>query len=353
MSELSASPASSDPHTELVRGLYRGFLGREPDAPGLAHWAARLQGGTPASELIDAILAAPEYLAIQADRRDGERLRGALAAAAAPLLDQPLSIVDIGAQELADERHIYAPLQDAGLPCRVTGFEPQEDKIAESLRKHPDGSLRLYPTFIGDGGRHTFHINNTDATSSLLPLNRAVTGELVDLSHLAAVRTLDVATSRLDDVLTDGATVDFLKLDIQGFELPALLHAPDVLRRTNVIHCEVSFMPIYAGQALFTEIEALLRAAGFAFIDFSSLCRYPYHGPSNSASRDRLGWGDAVFFRVPEGLAPRDLLAQSLVALLVYGKRSYAEHLAGLHDAAGAPAPTALAPLFRPQGAQP
>lgn len=343
MSELSASTVSSDPHTELVRGLYRGFLGREPDAPGLAHWAARLRDGTASSELVDAIMASPEYLAIVADERAHGQLRAAVAQAAAPLLGQPLSIVDIGAQELEGEQHIYAPLQAAGLPCQVTGFEPQEDKIAASLARHPDGSLRLYPTFIGDGGRHTFHINNDDATSSLLPLNEVLTRELVDLSHLRVARSVDVATSRLDDVLTDGAGVDFLKLDIQGFELPALLNAPDVLRRTNVIHCEVSFMPIYAGQALFSEIETLLRAAGFAFMDFSSLCRYPYHGPANSPSRDRLGWGDAVFFRTGGTLSGRDLLAQSVIALLVYGKRSYAEHLAQ---------GSALAALFLPRGEQ-
>ncbi|GGC07095.1 FkbM family methyltransferase [Pseudoduganella buxea] len=346
MSEHSASQALPDPHTELVRGLYRGFLGREPDAPGLAHWAAKLQAGTAGSALLEAILASDEYRAIVTGERDGERVRACVAAAAAPLLG-PLSIVDIGAQELEGEQHVYAPLQAAGVPCQVTGFEPQEDKIAASLAKHPDGSLRLFPTFIGDGGRHTFHINNDDATSSLLPLNEALTHELVDLSHLRVARTVDVATSRLDDVLTDGATVDFLKLDIQGFELAALQHAPHVLQRTNVIHCEVSFMPIYAGQALFSDIEALLRAAGFAFMDFSSLCRYPYHGVADSTSRDRLGWGDAVFFRVGAGLVPRDLLAQSLIALLVYGKPSYAEYLARQYDSA---AGTALASLFRPQG---
>ncbi|WP_338766582.1 FkbM family methyltransferase [Massilia sp. METH4] len=334
MSELSFTTAPTDPHTELVRGMYRGFLGREPDAPGLAHWVARLGAGTASSELVEAIMASPEYLKIQAGRARHAALRQAMAAAGVPLLGQPLSIVDIGAQELEGEQHVYAPLQAAGLPCRVTGFEPQEDKIAASLARQPDGSLRLYPTFIGDGGTHTFHINNDDATSSLLPLNRPLTGELVDLSHLETVRTFEVATSRLDDVLKDDGTVDFLKLDIQGFELPALEHAREVLARTNVVHCEVSFMPIYAGQALFSDIEALLRAAGFTFMDFSSLCRYPYHGAAQGASRDRLGWGDAVFFRTGGTLAPRDLLAQALVALLVYDKPSYAEHLARRHDVA-------------------
>ncbi len=344
MSETSTKLPTRREAAALVAGLYRGLLGRAPDAAGLDYWTGCLLAGASAADLLAALTAAPEYRQAHAGAPDEDGVRARVAAAAATLLARPLTIVDIGAQELAGERHVYAPLTDTGLPHRIIGFEPQEDKIEASRRANPDSRVTLFPTFIGDGARHTFHINNDDATSSLLPLNTALTAQLVDLSHLATVQTADVATSRLDDVLADSGPVDFLKLDIQGFELPLLQHAGAVLARTNVVHCEVSFAPIYAGQALFSDVEQLLRAAGFYLVDFSSLCHYPSHCASGNRSRDRLGWGDALFLRAGDDLGAADLLAQCLVLLLVYDKPSLAEALASQCDAAHG---TAIAALFR------
>jgi FkbM family methyltransferase len=333
--DCATPPPDQDAAQALVRGLYRGFLGREPDPAGLQYWSARLQGGASPAELLEAVTASPEYRQAQAAHHDLAALKSRVAGAAGALLTRPLTVVDIGAQELEGEDHVYAPLTGYGLPYRIIGFEPQQDKIEASRRRNPDRRVELFPTFIGDGAAHAFHINNDDATSSLLPLNHALTGQLVDLSHLQTVRTEPVATSRLDEVLADAGPVDFLKLDIQGFELPVLRHAPAVLARTSVVHCEVSFAPIYAGQALFSEIETLLRGAGFYLLDFHSLCRYPSVDGCGQLSRDRLGWGDAVFLREPGQVAgARELLAQSLAALLVYDKPSAAAALARRYDAA-------------------
>jgi FkbM family methyltransferase len=331
----------------VVRGLYLGLLGREPEPAGLDYWSARLADGAGPSELAAALLASGEYGAAAQRRQALHTLRQRVAAAAAALLGRPLTVVDIGAQELEGEGHVYAPLTGHGLDYRIIGFEPQQDKIEASRRRNPDRRVTLLPTFIGDGGRHVFHANNDDATSSLLPFNGALTRQLADLDHLRTRHTEPVATSRLDDALADtlagDGQVDFLKLDIQGFELPVLRHAPQVLARTHVIHCEVAFAPIYAEQALFSEIELLLRNAGFYLLDFHSLCRYPSTGTS-WRTRDRLGWGDAVFLREPQHLDdPAALLAQCLALLLVYDKPSAAAALARRYDEC---AGTQLAALF-------
>ena len=334
---MPEQPVNLPAHEEaaaLVRGVYRGFLGREPDPAGLEYWTARVAAGAAADDLLAAVMGSNEFRQAQAAAQDLDALKRRVAASASALLARPLTVVDIGAQELEGERHVYAPLTERGLAYQIIGFEPQQDKIEASRQRNPDSRVKLYPTFIGDGRQHTFHINNDDATSSLLPLNDALNAQLVDLSHLRTVRTESVSTSRLDDVLADTGHVDFLKLDIQGFELPVLQHAQAVLARTNVVHCEVSFAPIYAGQALFSEVETLLRAAGFYLLDFSSLCRYPSLDAAGQLSRDRLGWGDAVFLREPDTLGPQDLLAQSLALLLVYDKPSAAAALARRFDAA-------------------
>lgn len=319
-------PDTSATHHAIVRSLYRGFLGREPDPAGRAYWSARLAEGAGAQELVAALMDSEEYRLGHGTEGSLDALKRRIAGEAAGLLARPLTVVDIGAQELETEEHIYAPLTRQGLPYRIVGFEPQQEKIAASRLRNPDSRVTLHPTFIGDGGTHTFHINSDDATSSLLPFNRELTSQLRDLDHLHTLRTEQVATSRLDEVLADLEAVDFLKLDIQGFELPVLRHASAVLARTGVVHCEVAFAPIYAGQALFSEIEILLRSAGFYLLDFHSLCRYPSVDGGGHRSRDRLGWGDAVFVR--DTASAQDLLAQALVLLFVYDKPSAAAALA-------------------------
>jgi FkbM family methyltransferase len=332
MSDTSAISPGQEP-AAVVRGLYRGFLGREPDPAGLEYWSARLAGGAGAEALLAALLASDEYRAGQ-PAGSLAALRQRVLEAARPLVERELVVVDVGAQELADEDHVYTALTRHGLPYRIVGFEPQEDKIEQSRARNPDSRITLLPTFIGDGARQRFHINNDDATSSLLPFNPAVTAALRDLDHLSTVRTCEVDTVRLDDALAGLGPLAFLKLDIQGFELPALRHAPHVLARTAVVHCEVSFAPIYAGQALFSEVETLLRGAGFYLLDFHSLCRYASVDGAGQRSRDRLGWGDAIFVRDDATLGSQELLAQLLVLLLVYAKPSAAAALARRYDAA-------------------
>ncbi len=315
----------------VVYGLYRGFLGRDPEPDGLKHWTGRIMAGDRSDTVLNAILASEEYrlqVLQQKPQAARSRLIREISARAGPLLAaRPLTIVDVGAQDLPGEPHIYAPLCGAGLPCGVIGFEPLQEKLEARRLGNPDPSIRLLPTFIGDGGTHVFHINSPDTTSSLLPFNADLISQLADLSPFFTERTEVVSTRTLDEVLGDTAHVDFLKLDIQGFELPVLQNAGRVLARTNVIHCEVSFAEMYRGQAMFSEVEAFLRTQGFHFIDFSFLCSYPYHCRSGGNSRDRLGWADAVFFKDSELSSGTDLLVQALIASLVYDKDTFAEML--------------------------
>jgi len=331
----------------VLRGLYLSLLGREPDAPGLAHWLRTWQQGGDLGVIAASLLASDEYraLATASQRFVGaDYLTQQAAREAAPLLvDAPLVIVDVGAQDLENEEHVYAGLRRLGVPHRIVGFEPLEHRRQER-QLNAGCELSLLPTFIGDGGIHTFHVNDPDATSSLLPFNRAVTERLLELAPLRTVRTETATTLTLDAVLAQEPKVDMLKLDIQGFELNALRHATSVLQRTLVVHCEVSFAEIYQGQDLFSEVEQHLRRSGFELVDLSTLCRYPLSGTPFAASRDWLGWGDAVFFRrLPACASWRDLLVQSVLALAVYHKPSLAAWLAhGLENTPVAPYLAAL-----------
>ncbi len=318
---------------EYLDALYRLVLKRPPDAEGLEHWSKEIEGGRTPAEVFEAFLAGDEY------RR--QRLRESQLEAARSTIGQalqasrhgyPLFIVDVGAQMLDGEDHIYQPLVASGVPCDIVGFEPLAHRLLERAEKESGACLTMLPYAIGDGKTHTLYINNDDGTSSLYPLNQEAAEAFADLKDLHTVRRERVETRRLDDVLPR-RPIDFLKLDIQGFELRALEHATEALFRTAVVHCETEFYPLYLGQPLFPQVHSCLTAQGFEFIDLVKAVRNSPPTPSGCHQPDRLVFADAVFFRKLErGGDASLLLVQAFIALAVYHKPALAEWLLHSYD---------------------
>jgi hypothetical protein len=127
---------------------------------------------------------------------------------------------------------------------------------------------------------------------------------------------------RLDDVLTDDMQVDMLKIDVQGASHLVLSHAPGVLARTLLCHVEAEFAEIYAGERLFGDIDTLMRAAGFDFVDFHSLGRQRYASFEGSQSRayhrGRTLWCDAVYVRGLDCDAELGASALRRIALMLH-----------------------------------
>lgn len=316
-------------NSELISLFYRVFLGREPDGPGLDHHVALVDNNSgDLRPAIASILGSPEYI---------DTHRQPVPLDLSQSLKRPIAIVDVGAQELSNEPHVYEPLIRSGLPWSCIAFEPLDERRAERERKDAGSPLRLLPFFIGDGSRQTFHINNDDATSSLLPLNDSVNVPLSFLRELRTIKTVDVQTRALDDVLSDVAYVDLLKLDIQGFELAALRGAESLLGRTNVVHVEVEFVPMYVGAPPFGEIDTYLRKQRFEFIDLVTAMRHRYVDvPAPSERQERLCWGDAVYFRdlpIDESSKPH-AIAQAIIASHIYAKNGLAQHILQRHGCA-------------------
>jgi FkbM family methyltransferase len=318
---------------EIIRGLYLGILGRDADKPGLANWSALLQNGADIRTIVSEILISDEYHQREQAQRVkvnlDQLINRAIKEASGLFLQTPITVVDVGAQNLANEKHIYEPLIRHDVHHQIIGFEPLDHRRQERLADSTGGgSVTLLPAFIGDGKKHIFNINAPDATSSLLPFNRDIIERFVDLEGLQTAHTELVSTITLDEALVAESVIHFLKLDIQGFELQALQSAQKTLARTLVVHCEVSFMEIYKNQPLFSEVEQFLRGAGFELMDLRSICHYPFSGTPFDSSRDRLGWADAVFFRkIEDKFSWKDRVAQSLIALTVYKKPSLAAWL--------------------------
>ena len=253
----------------------------------------------------------------------------------------PLGFVDVGARGGVHE--VVAPL--AGV-TGVLGFEPDRTE-AERLRALagdlPFAGFEVEACGLAAAeGRATLHLLSAPTNHSLRAPNLPFTNRYRMLKF-AEVGTESVRTRALDDVLFDarGAEThwgELIKLDTQGTELEILRGAERTLaERTVAVLTEVAFCEIYAGQALFSEIELWLRERGFSFYGFSAL-----HYRSRKlldkrleAGRERALWSDAVFFRdpLPGGpptarLSDRQLHVLFCCALLL-GYFDFALELAG------------------------
>jgi FkbM family methyltransferase len=175
-------------------------------------------------------------------------------------LDRPIRIVDVGSS-LVDGPPPFQPLVDQ-VPTEVIGFEPNPEARAELLARLKPNEIVL-PDALGDGESHTLHFCRAPGMNSLFEPDLSV----LEKFHLFAdfgtvVRTEKISTKRLDDV--EGVRpMDFLKLDVQGFEKTILEHGRETLKGCLVVHTEAAFVPMYCNQPCLGEIDTLLRGLGF------------------------------------------------------------------------------------------
>ena len=211
-----------------------------------------------------------------------------------------IDVVDIGANPI-DGDPPYRSLLDTGL-CRVTGFEPQPQALAD-LRRQAGPNERYLPYAVGDGGRHTLHMCASSGFASLLAPDEDQLDLLIDFPALAEVTGRHpVDTRRLDDI-EEISTIDLLKIDIQGGELSVLRAGRQKLGRAVAVQTEVGFHRLYRDQPTFADVDLELRAQGFIPHQFVSTRTWPiapvvWADPLQRAAR-QLVEADLLYVRDP------------------------------------------------------
>lgn len=195
------------------------------------------------------------------------------------------AIVDGG----ANKGHVTARLLDVMPLATVLAVEPQP-RLARKLAKRfaDDARVTVCPVALGEqADRLTLSVLNRPTLSSLLTptgIRDKYAGEPLAVTEQVAVEVvrLDAATDRADVV----------KLDLQGYELPALRGASGLLPRVSAVVAETALVPLYAGQALLPELEGFLAGFGLVLEGIYDFYRDP---------AGRIVSGDAVFVRTGAG----------------------------------------------------
>jgi FkbM family methyltransferase len=209
-------------------------------------------------------------------------------------------VVDVGAMDVGQER--YHPLLKSGV-AQVTGFEPNPTEYARLNGRQ--GPYRYLPVFLGNGKPATFHRTRYPGCSSLLAPDPGVIDLFTTIGcsdpdgnfHVQSTESVD--TVRLDD-LEPNLEMDFLKIDVQGYELEIMRNGTATLSNTVVIECEVEFLAMYQQQPLFGDVQCFLRDQGFVLhklIDVGGRPFRPFAPTNPFLPMSQLLWADAIFVR--------------------------------------------------------
>ena len=170
------------------------------------------------------------------------------------------TVVDVG----ANVGQYGAGLRGSGYRGRIVSFEPLADAYARLARRcaYDPGWTASREALGGEPGELELHVSANSKSSSLLPMTSAHTcaapgSEYVGVEKVPVTTLADVLP--LHDV--DPAR-SWLKIDTQGYEARVLDGAGGRLGEFAAIQLELSFVPLYAGQALFGELVERLTTGG-------------------------------------------------------------------------------------------
>jgi FkbM family methyltransferase len=176
----------------------------------------------------------------------------------------PKTAIDVGAY--AGEWTIL--LRQLFPDTRVLMVEPQaarQERLQALTRAHE--GLELAPALLGSTAAKGVTFYQAETASSVLrdPGNTAAQSTPMEMT------TLDAVTRG-----TPFERADFLKLDVQGYELEVLKGAGQVLTSVEAVMMEVNLIAVYEGAPLADEAVAFMAARGFRVYDVCTFFRRPY-----------------------------------------------------------------------------
>ncbi len=182
---------------------------------------------------------------------------------------QPKLVFDVGASFGPFVDNIWRVWPDAEIHC----FEP-EPEYAALLEKRASTNTKLHvcKALVGATARSTqayyFHLG----ASSILPSTD-------DSTKLESIRTRSEKMITLDHYCEQqGIKPDFLKIDVQGFELEVLKGAENALSSIEVVFTEVNHIAVYRSAPLAAELIAWLANRGYALHDICNFMPRPRDG---------------------------------------------------------------------------
>jgi FkbM family methyltransferase len=151
--------------------------------------------------------------------------------------------------------------------AKVLMFEPQKSKQSKlSALADSDPGISFQSKLLGASSLERVKFYESETTSSVL----TETTKSEQAATWLSMTTLDEATQN-----TEFAHPDFLKLDVQGYELEVLKGGTQALAAAQAVLMEVNLLEVIEGAPLFHETVAFMAARDFRVYDICSFIRRP------------------------------------------------------------------------------
>jgi len=177
----------------------------------------------------------------------------------------PIIICDIGASPI-DKTDFIENLYENTF-SKLIGFEPNPDAY-EQLDK-TDKNKIFYNFAIGDGYKKILNICRAPGMSSFLEPNLNYLSKFHNFDRYAEIiKKIKVQTKKLSSL---GQEIDFLKIDVQGYESEIISHNIDEIQKVKVLQIETSPTPLYKNEKSFSKILSRLEDLGFSLHMFNNI----------------------------------------------------------------------------------
>lgn len=191
----------------------------------------------------------------------------------------PRHVLDVGAFQGDWTRACLDVFPQASVTC----IEPQ-DQLQPQLRALASRAhnVQIIQALLGEANIPQVPFVETGPGSSIFESSR----EPASTKPMMTIDTL-IESGRCEPP-------EFIKLDVQGYEMRVLEGWTAGFDRCEVIECETSLLPLVSGGPLFHELIAYLQCRGFLMFDVTELIRSPSDGA--------IWQIDALFCRVASKL---------------------------------------------------
>jgi len=204
----------------------------------------------------------------------------------------PTGVLHVGAN-VGEEAPVYLEL---GVKKQI--WIEANPKIFDILVRNLAGNheAKAYNFAAGDENTETIlhESNNGSQSSSILELgNHSLVHPDVHYINDIPIRMYRIETffkkigNELTDNLYDLSDIDFLNLDVQGFEANVLHGMGDLLNQFKWIYTEVNSKETYKKCMLLPDLDLFLSDKGFRRVETFNAGGF----------LDRLGWSDALYCR--------------------------------------------------------
>lgn len=211
-------------------------------------------------------------------------------------LKRPLCLIDVGSAKGMTNR--WSTIREE---VYVYGFEPDSgarEKLEQKVKFTGGGNIDSPFALSNKKEKLEINILSKPSHSSALEPNHKMLNRFPErhLEHFELDYKVTVDATDLDSL--EFEAMDFMKIDVQGYELKVLEGSEVSLKEILGLEVEIEFFEMYKNQCSFGEIKDFLQQRELEFIDFTTICRWERDTPRNN-----LGicmGGDALFLRTPE-----------------------------------------------------